>query len=43
MTRVLKNAPISASDVAPSLFICIVLSAAALGFVTRQLARRAAQ
>ena len=43
MTRVLKNAPISASDVAPSLFICIVLSGAALGFVTRQLARRAAQ
>jgi sodium transport system permease protein len=43
MTRVLKNAPISASDVAPSLFICIVLSGVALGFVTRQLARRAAQ
>jgi len=43
MTRVLKNAPISASDVAPSLFVCLVLSAAALGFVTRQLARRAAQ
>jgi sodium transport system permease protein len=43
MTRVLKNAPISASDVAPSLFICVVLSAVALGFVTRQLARRAAQ
>ena len=43
MTRVLKNAPISASDVAPSLFICVVLSVVALGFVTRQLARRAAQ
>ena len=43
MTRVLKNAPISASDVAPSLFICVVLAGAALGFVTRQLARRAAQ
>ena len=43
MTRVLKNAPISASDVAPSLFICVVLSGVALGFVTRQLARRAAQ
>jgi sodium transport system permease protein len=43
MTRVLKNAPISASDVAPSLFICVALSVVALGFVTRQLVRRAAQ
>jgi len=43
MTRVLKNAPISASDVAPSLLICVLLSGVALGFVARQLARRAAQ
>ena len=43
MTRVLKNAPITASDVAPSLFICIALSALALGFVARQLAKSAAQ
>jgi sodium transport system permease protein len=43
MNRVLKNAPITALDVAPSLVICIVLTAAALTFVSRQLTRRAAQ
>ena len=43
MDRVLKNAPIGVLDVAPSLLLCIVLTAAALMFVTRQLARRAAQ
>jgi len=43
MNRVLKNAPISALDVAPSLFICVVLTVAALMFVSRQLTRRAAQ
>ena len=43
MDRVLKNAPIGPLDVAPSLLLCIVLTAAALMFVTRQLARRAAQ
>ena len=43
MNRVLKNAPISAWDVAPSLGICVVLTALALLFVSRQLTRRAAQ
>ena len=43
MDRVLKNAPIGLLDVAPSLLLCVVLTAAALTFVTRQLARRAAQ
>ena len=43
MDRVLKNAPIGLLDVAPSLLLCIVLTAAALMFVTRQLAKRAAQ
>ena len=43
MGRVLKNAPIGLLDVAPSLLLCVVLTAAALMFVTRQLARRAAQ
>jgi sodium transport system permease protein len=43
MNRVLKNAPIGPLDVAPSLVICIVLTIAALMFVSRQLTRRAAQ
>jgi sodium transport system permease protein len=43
MNRVLKNAPISLLDVAPSLLLSVVLTAAALTFVTRQLTRRAAQ
>jgi len=43
MNRVLKNAPIGALDVAPSLAICIALTVAALMFVSRQLTRRAAQ
>ena len=43
MNRVLKSAPISALDVAPSLFICVVLTVAALMFVSRQLTKRAAQ
>jgi sodium transport system permease protein len=43
MNRVLKNAPISAMDVAPSLVVCIVLTVAALMFVSRQLTKRAAQ
>ncbi len=43
MNRVLKNAPISALDVAPGLFICVALTVVALMFVSRQLTRRAAQ
>ena len=43
MNRVLKNAPIGALDVAPSLFICVALTVGALMFVSRQLTRRAAQ
>ena len=43
MNRVLKNAPISMLDVAPSVLISVVLTAAALTFVARQLAKRAAQ
>ena len=43
MNRVLKSAPISALDIAPSLFICVVLTVAALMFVSRQLTKRAAQ
>jgi sodium transport system permease protein len=43
MNRVLKNAPIALADVAPSLLLCVLLTAAALTFVARQLARRAAQ
>ena len=43
MNRVLKNAPIGPLDVAPSLVICIVLTIAALTFVSRQLTKRAAQ
>jgi sodium transport system permease protein len=43
MNRVLKNAPITALDVAPGLFICVVLTVAALMFVSRQLTKRAAQ
>jgi sodium transport system permease protein len=43
MNRVLKNAPIGVLDVAPSLVVCIVLTALALTFVSRQLTRRAAQ
>ena len=43
MNRVLKNAPISPLDVLPSLVICIVLTIAALTFVSRQLTKRAAQ
>jgi sodium transport system permease protein len=43
MNRVLKNAPIGLLDVAPSLVICIVLTIAALMFVSRQLTKRAAQ
>jgi sodium transport system permease protein len=43
MNRVLKNAPIGPLDVLPSLIICIVLTVAALTFVSRQLTRRAAQ
>ena len=43
MNRVLKNAPISVMDVAPSLGICVVLTVVALMFVSRQLTKRAAQ
>ena len=43
MDRVLKNAPIAPFDVAPSLLLCVVLTAASLMFVTHQLAKRAAQ
>ena len=44
MSRALKeNAPISLMDILPSLFICIVITIAALAFVSHQLTRRAAQ
>ena len=43
MDRVLKNAPIGLLDVAPSLLLCVALTAASLTFVSRQLAKRAAQ
>ena len=43
MNRVLKNAPISFVDVAPGLLVCLVLMGGALGFVSRQLVKRAAQ
>ena len=43
MNRVLRNAPISALDVAPGLLVCVALTVAALMFVSRQLTRRAAQ
>ena len=43
MDRVLKNAPIGLLDIAPSLLLCIALTAASLTFVSRQLAKRAAQ
>ena len=43
MDRVLKNAPIGPLDIAPSLLLCVVLTAAALTFVTSELAKRAAQ
>ena len=43
MNRVLKNAPISMLDVAPSVLLSALLTAAALTFVARQLAKRAAQ
>ena len=43
MNRVLKNAPISLLDVAPGVLVCAVVTGVALGFVSRQLARRAAQ
>jgi sodium transport system permease protein len=43
MNRVLKNAPIGALDVVPTLFVCSVLTVAALMFVSRQLTKRAAQ
>jgi len=43
MNRVLKNAPIGLLDVLPSLGICILLTAVALVFVSRQLTKRAAQ
>ena len=41
MNRVLKNAPISVTDVAPSLGICVVLTVVALMFVSRQLTKKA--
>ena len=43
MNRVLKGMPIGALDVLPSLALCLVLTVLALGFISRQLARRAAQ
>ena len=43
MTRVLKNAPISFLDLAPSLLVCLVVTVAALAVVSRQLVKRAAQ
>jgi sodium transport system permease protein len=43
MNRVLKNAPISPMDVAPSVAICVGLTVVALVFVSRQLTKRASQ
>jgi len=43
MNRVLKNAPITPLDLMPGVIVCIAVTALALAFVTRQLARRAAQ
>ena len=43
MTRVLKGATIGMPDVAPGLLVCAVITALSLAFVSRQLARRAAQ
>jgi sodium transport system permease protein len=43
MNRVLKNTPITPLDVAPSLIVCLAITALALTFVSRQLAKRAAQ
>ena len=43
MNRVLKNAPISIADVAPSLLVCTAITIVALAFVSRQLTKRAAQ
>ena len=41
MTRVLKNAAISAADVLPGLAVCAVVTLLALTYVGRELARRA--
>mgnify|MGYP001604385936 CR=1 FL=1 len=43
MKRVLKNTPIAPLDFLPGVAICIIVTAVALGFVTRQLTKRAAQ
>ena len=43
MNRVLKNTPIAPLDVLPGVVVCIIVTAIALAFVTRQLTRRAAQ
>ncbi len=43
MNRVLKGAPIDIADVAPSLVVCIAVTAIALTFVSHQLTKRAAQ
>lgn len=43
MGRVLKGVPIGLPDVVPGLLVCVAVTVAALAFVSRQLARRAAQ
>jgi sodium transport system permease protein len=42
MNRVLKGQPIPWTDFAPGLLVCMLMTLLALGFVSRQLARRAA-
>ena len=43
MNRVLKNAPIGFTDLAPSLLVCTAITIIGLAFVSRQLTKRAAQ
>jgi sodium transport system permease protein len=43
MDRVLKGTPIGIADIAPTLAICLAITVAGIAFVSRQLARRAAQ
>jgi sodium transport system permease protein len=43
MSRVLKGVPVNAADVLPGVFVCAAIAILALAWITRQLARRAAQ
>jgi len=43
MNRVLKGTPIAWADAAPGVLICLLITAASIAFIGRQLARRAAQ